>query len=135
MIAPRSLFLAATGAALTIALAATIGLHQPVASAQAPADTARGMYLSGDAGQCMDCHGEGFKGAPLHIPGPPGVPWADAAPSLVGLTMFATDAQAVTFFTTGALPSGKHALGPMPQYRFNTADAQAIVAYLRSLKS
>ena len=68
----------------------------------------------------MDCHGEGFKGAPLHIPGPPGVPWADKAPSLVGLTMFATDAQAVSrSWTTGVLPSGKPALGPMPQYRFN----------------
>jgi hypothetical protein len=63
------------------------------------------------------------------------VPWSDSAPSLVGLTMFATDAQAVTFLTTGVLPNGQHARGPMPQYRFSAPDAQAIVAYLRSLKS
>jgi hypothetical protein len=48
--------------------------------------------------------------------------------------MFANDADAVTFLTTGNLPGGKQALGPMPQYRFNQADATAIVAYLRSIK-
>jgi len=133
MSAPRSIILAAAGATLTIALAATIAVHTPVAQAQT--DTTRGMYLVGDAGQCMDCHGEGFKGAPIPFPGPPGAPWSDTAPSLVGLTMFATDAQAVTFLTTGVLPSGQHARGPMPQYRFSAADAQAIVAYLRSLKT
>jgi mono/diheme cytochrome c family protein len=102
------------------------------------ADVQRGMYLAGDAGQCADCHGQGLKGAPLRftpIGLPPGVPFADTAPSLVGLTMFASDADAVKFFSTGMLPSGQPARPPMPQYRFNDADAHAIVAYLRSLKT
>jgi hypothetical protein len=40
----------------------------------------------------------------------------------------------VTFFETGKLPNGKQAAAPMPQYRFNPTDAQAIVAYLKSLR-
>ena len=68
------------------------------------------------------------------IPGPPGAPWAKTVPSLRGLPMFRTDADAIAFLRTGKLPDGKPASGPMPQYRFNEADAGAIVAYLRSLK-
>jgi mono/diheme cytochrome c family protein len=103
----------------------------PAADTAAPAAAiARGQYLTHGAGQCEDCHGAGLVGAPMH--GPPG--GATAAPSLVGLTMFATDADAITFLTTTKLPDGKNALPPMPRYMFNTADATAIVAYLRSLK-
>jgi mono/diheme cytochrome c family protein len=104
------------------------------AAGASAADVARGQYLVGPAGQCSDCHGATLGGGPNQIPGPPGVPWAPSVPSLVGLTMFATDAQAVTFFETGALPDGSKVRPPMPEYRFNEADAQAIVAYLRSLK-
>lgn len=45
-----------------------------------------------------------------------------------------TDEQAITFLTTGTAPDGTQANPPMPQYRFNRADAKAVVAYLRSLK-
>jgi len=118
---------------LTLAFAASHGT-----AGAAPSDVARGQYLVVNAGQCSDCHGEGLKGAPLMFSPkglPPGVPFQDAAPNITGLTMFADDAQAVTFLTTGVLPNGQHARPPMPQYRFNAADAQAIVAYLRSLKT
>jgi len=122
---------------VAIVLAGATLLFDRAATAQAPAGSdllARGAYLTGGAGQCSDCHGATLAGAPLHIPGPPGVPWATEVPSLRGLPMFATDAAAMTFFTTGKLPNGSTALGPMPGYRFNAADAAAIVAYLRSLK-
>ncbi len=104
------------------------------AAGASPAIVARGEYLVGAAGQCSDCHGAGLGGGPNQIPGQPGVAWAATVPSLVGLSMFASDTQAVTFFESGLLPDGSKARPPMPQYRFNEADAQAIVAYLRSLK-
>jgi hypothetical protein len=56
------------------------------------------------------------------------------APSLRGLPMFANDADAIAFLETSKLPNGEHPLPPMPHYNFNTDDATAIVAYLRSLK-
>ena len=120
---------------LGIVLAAsTLPASAPAAGAS-PADVEHGRYLAVDAGQCIDCHGTGFAGAPIRFPGPPGVPWATAAPSLIGLPMFSNDVDAVTFLTTGLGPDGKPALPPMPQYRFNAGDARAIVAYLRSLKT
>ncbi len=123
-------------ALVTAAVAALVMMGSAIARAdEAPATdlVARGEYLTHGAGQCEDCHGAGLIGGPAPA-GPPGVPWATNAPSLRGLTMFKSDEKAITFLTTGALPSGKSALPPMPKYRFNTADATAIVAYLRSLK-
>lgn len=94
----------------------------------------RGHYLVTSAGQCTDCHGGKFAGGPNPIPGPPGAPWAKTVPSLRGLHMFKTDADAVSFLKTAKLRNGKGALPPMPRYNFNTSDATAIVAYLRSLR-
>jgi hypothetical protein len=48
--------------------------------------------------------------------------------------MFKTDAAAISFLMTATLRNGKHALPPMPRYKFNQGDATAIVSYLRSLK-
>jgi len=53
--------------------------------------------------------------------------------NIAGLSMFSV-AQAVRFLETGRLPNGKTAAPPMPAYRFNEADARAIVAYLKTLK-
>ena len=119
-------------AALAV-LAVTAGAPGGFASA-APGLIERGVYLTAGAGQCADCHRNGLRGGPNFIPGPPGAPWAKTVPSLRGLTMFKTDAQAALFLRTGKLPNGHAARRPMPRYRFNAADAEAIVAYLRSLK-
>jgi mono/diheme cytochrome c family protein len=95
---------------------------------------ARGAYLTGGAGQCADCHRPDFGGGPNLIRPRPNVPWATTVPSLRGLPMFKNDADAIAFLRTGKLPDGSSALAPMPGYRFNEADATAIVAYFRSLK-
>jgi mono/diheme cytochrome c family protein len=128
--APRSLLLASLIAA--VAAATVVPGRAPAADAPAM-PLSRGEYLTHGAGQCEDCHGAGLVGAPMP-PGPPGVPWAKTAPSLHGLTMFATDADAIAFLETAKLPNGQHTLPPMPHYNFNAADATAIVAYLRALK-
>ena len=125
------------GLIAVILVLVTVGSRNP-SEAQGSGDVARGQYLIGAAGQCEDCHGPGLKGAPLPfkitVPAPPGA-FADAAPNIGGLTMFSSDADAVKFFMTGVLPNGGRARPPMPQYRFNDADAHAIVAYLRSMKT
>jgi hypothetical protein len=43
-----------------------------------------------------------------------------------------TDAQALTFLTTGKKPDGTTPRPPMPDYRFNDEDARAVLAYLRA---
>jgi hypothetical protein len=111
------------------------------------ATIARGEYLANHTSMCDDCHtdrdahGEIIKakhlqGAQLTFAPKGNVPasvWADFAPPLAGLT-FLNDQQAVAFFTTGKMPDGKYARGPMPQYRFSKSDAMALTAYLKSLK-
>ncbi|MGC2321958.1 MAG: c-type cytochrome, partial [Terriglobales bacterium] len=119
-------------------------------SSAAPEDKAkliaRGKYRVVDAGRCQDCHtphdqqgrfiedkwlqGSELMFKPLvPIPG-----WTTISPGIAGLPNW-TDQQAIKFLTTGVAPDGSMANPPMPEYRFNLADAKAIVAYLRSLKS
>jgi len=84
------------------------------------------------AGKCSDCHGEHLQGSSLNFL-KPGMPILYYAPKIAGLPQLSVT-EATTFLQTGILPGGKHALPPMPQYRFNHSDAAAIVAYLKSLK-
>ena len=120
-------------AVLALGVASSFGVPAPAQGAPA-AVLAQGRYLVTGAGQCTDCHGQNFTGGPNHIIGPPFGSWAKKVPSLRGLPMFESDADAIVFLTTTKLPNGKHARPPMPHYQFKRADASAIVAYLRSLK-
>jgi mono/diheme cytochrome c family protein len=125
---------------LALGFAVVAGLAEP---ARAADQLARGKYLVDEAGQCQDCHtprnekGEyvreqwllgseiGFK--PL-VP----MPWMAAAPPIAGLPTL-TREQAVHFLMTGERPGKPKVTPPMPEYRFNEADAEAIAAYLKSL--
>lgn len=106
---------------------------------------ARGEYLVKAIGQCGDCHtpfndkGEFVQSEWLHgkklefasiVPMPV---WADTSPNIAGLPGWDHE-KAVQFFMTGLAPNGQPARPPMPQYKMNRADAEAVVAYLQSLK-
>jgi mono/diheme cytochrome c family protein len=122
-----------TAVALSVALLIVAGMAIRNASAQGTGDqVARGKYLVVNAGQCSDCHGAHLQGQALGF-FKPGLPLMYAAPKIAGLPQLSS-ADATTFLRTGILPTGKHALPPMPQYRFSYDDAAAIVAYLKSLK-
>lgn len=114
---------------------------QPAANAQIQ----RGQYLVECVGMCADCHtprnwlgvperARWLQGAKLEIKPLHPVPFATVAPPIAGLPTFPGDEQAVKFFETGTNLTGKLAMQPMPQFRFNHEDAVAVVAYLRSLK-
>jgi mono/diheme cytochrome c family protein len=105
----------------------------------------RGKYLTTQVGLCQDCHtprdqkgayiqDKWLEGAPIMFNPTVEMPWAGTAPPLAGLDGW-TEKQIVKFLTTGVDRDGKHPRPPMPEYRFNNADATAIAAYLRSLKS
>jgi mono/diheme cytochrome c family protein len=105
---------------------------------------ARGKYLVEDIGLCGDCHtprdekgepvkDQRLKGATLDFkPITPMPVWADKAPAIAGLPGW-EDGAAIKFLMTGIAYNQLPRRPPMPQYRFNVQDAQAIVAYLKSL--
>jgi mono/diheme cytochrome c family protein len=139
------------GAFIAIALGTGLCLSIVVQGSAAPtnkgqAQIARGEYLVKGIGQCGDCHTPftmtgGFvmdkwlQGKKLEF-GPlfPIPFWADTAPNIAGLPGWDTE-KAVQFLMTGLAPNGQPARPPMPAYHMNRADAEAVVAYLKSLKS
>jgi len=107
---------------------------------------ARGQYLVDNVGMCSECHtsrdannnldnSKYLQGAPTWImPVHNMTNWAWRAPAIAGLEGF-TDAQAETVLEKGVGPNGIAIHPPMHIYHMNHADAQAVVAYLRSLSS
>jgi mono/diheme cytochrome c family protein len=124
----------------------SIGSAAPNSGKTTPAQIQRGEYLVKAIGQCADCHtpftptgafvmnkwlqGKKLEFGPL-VPIPI---WANTSPNIAGLDGWDTE-KAVQFLMTGLTPNGQPARPPMPQYKMNRADAEAVVAYLKSLKS
>jgi mono/diheme cytochrome c family protein len=114
--------------------------------ASAPPDKIeRGRYLVERASMCIDCHtpmdakgmpdrAKWMQGSPIFFKPTVKVPaWADTAPSLAGLVGY-TDAQVIRALQTGVGATGTPLRPPMPGFRFSKEDAEAIVAFLRTLK-
>jgi hypothetical protein len=77
---------------------------------------------------------QGRTGAPIMFKPTMKVPeWADTAPALAGLVGY-TDAQIVTALSTHVGPKGTPMRPPMPPFRLTRQDAEAVAAYLRTLK-
>jgi mono/diheme cytochrome c family protein len=106
---------------------------------------ARGKYLVENVAACTDCHTERdwkgtlnrdkwLRGASLDFKPTRLMPWAAFAPDIAGLPQFKADLEAVNFFESGTNVLGKSPNPPMPQTKLARADAEAVVAYLRSLK-
>jgi len=124
-----------------ITIAAADSSHTTAAAA---AKIARGKYLVDQVGMCGDCHtprdergnpiaAKYLQGAPIGFKPMAPVPvWADKAPVIAGLPGW-DDAAAIKFLMTGIAYNGLPPRPPMPAYRFNRQDAEAVLAYLRSL--
>jgi mono/diheme cytochrome c family protein len=106
------------------------------------AEVARGKYLVEGVAMCGSCHtpldAEGnpdrtrwLQGAPV-LWRPSKTDWPLVAPRIGG-TPPASDAAMVTLLTTGVWTTGKRLRYPMPQFRMDRKDAEAVVAYLKSL--
>lgn len=139
--------LAGTAVALGVCAAALYGnaAGSGKSSADKSAIVAHGEYLVKEIGQCADCHTpfndkgdyvqeKWLQGAKLTFaPTVPMPVWADTSANIAGLPGW-DHAQAVKFFMTGLAPNGQPARPPMPQYHMYKTDAEAVVAYLESLK-
>jgi mono/diheme cytochrome c family protein len=104
-------------------------------------DIERGKYIVESVAMCGRCHTPGgdkgeadrmhwLQGAPIRSPEPN---MAVQAPRIAG-TPPGTDEQFVTLLTTGISRSGAPPRPPMPQFHMSRADAEAVLAYLKSLK-
>ena len=133
-------FLFASFSSLTVILVAA------AFSAQGPTNQISvGRYLVENVAMCVECHtprgqrGELdrtrlLKGAPMPLESPfRSRPWAFQAPAIAGLPGW-NSADTVTLLTTGRRPSGEAPKPPMPPYRMTRVDAEAVVAYLTSLR-
>jgi mono/diheme cytochrome c family protein len=120
------------------------------AVAQAPAKETldRGRYLVEEVAKCQDCHsprgdnGEldrtrWMKGAVLDFAPLQPVPnWHKTSPDLTGKSRLFErwgEKALVEFMKTGLNPKGHPADPPMPAYKLTPADAEAVVAFLKSL--
>ena len=106
---------------------------------------ARGEYIVHKASMCVQCHsprdragdfiaGQQLTGGaiPFTSPFQMGPKWAFQAPSIKGLTGWRED-EAVRLLTSGKRRNGQAPRAPMPAFRMSAEDAQAVVAYLKSL--
>ena len=130
------------GAALVVA----VGLSaQQSGSSAGSRDVARGEYLVRDVAMCWQCHtprrsdgsvddARWLLGGPVVIePMRPVENWADVAPRIAGLPPD-TDQQFITLMTTGIARTGRPPRPPMPQFHLTRRDAEAVLAYLKSLR-
>jgi mono/diheme cytochrome c family protein len=110
----------------------------------ADASIARGKYLVHQVAMCVQCHSPRSAGGDLleravlqggRIPVTSpyrDLPWALMAPRLAGIPGWDHDDLAL-LLQTGARRDGSSPRPPMPPFRMNQEDAQAVVAYLSSL--
>lgn len=107
-------------------------------------EIARGKYLVENASMCIDCHtprtpdgkldqARWLQGAELGFaPAVPMPAWARYAPEIAGLPGMTVE-NGVRLLTEGIGPAGLPLRSPMPDYRLTQPDAQAVVAYLKTL--
>jgi mono/diheme cytochrome c family protein len=116
------------------------------AKQSANGDIAHGRYIVEGVARCGQCHtphdssgneeqSHALEGAPVWlVSAQPVSDWPLLAPRLAQ-TPPGTDAEMVKLLTTGIWRDGKYLRPPMPQFRMNTPDAEAVVAYLKSMTS
>lgn len=105
---------------------------------------ARGQYLVEHVALCGQCHTPRgsdhelmreawLEGAVVPVKPPyPDQTWALRAPAIAGLRGM-SDQDLMRLLTRGIGRNGRPPLAPMPSYLMSVDDAQAIIAYLRSL--
>jgi mono/diheme cytochrome c family protein len=118
--------------------------HLSKPAAAASGDVARGKYLVEGVAMCGQCHTphdsngnpdrtRWLQGAPIVWLSPDHDPnWPLSAPRIGG-TPPANDEDMVKLLTTGVWTTGNRLRLPMPQFRMDRNDAEAVVAYLKSL--
>jgi mono/diheme cytochrome c family protein len=108
-----------------------------------------GKYLVEEVAKCQDCHtpklpggepdrSKWLKGAVLDFqPIEPVKGWHKTSPDLTPAGRLWTkwgEPAILKFLQTGIAPNGRPADPPMPAYKLRPRDAEAVVAYLKTIK-
>ncbi|HXJ42990.1 MAG TPA: cytochrome c [Candidatus Eisenbacteria bacterium] len=105
---------------------------------------ARGKYIVKGVAGCGYCHtprdqdgnpddSRWLEGAPVfYEPARPLQGWANTAPRIAGLPP-GSDAELIKLLTTSVSRTGKPPRWPMPRFYMTRTDAEAVLAYLKSL--
>ena len=105
----------------------------------------RGQYIVEDVAVCSQCHTprdtmnrfdrtHWLQGAPVWLKSAEPVDnWPLQAPRIGG-ALPGTDVEMITLLTTGIWQTGTYLRPPMPQFRLSREDAEAVVAYLKSVQ-
>ncbi len=116
----------------------------PGTGAATPESLARGAYIVEHIAQCWRCHSpldasgqrdrtQWLMGAPVDTrPTRKGVEWALYAPRIAG-SPAGTGEQFIRLMMTGVKRNGEVVKQPMPQFHMTREDAEAVLAYVRSL--
>jgi len=130
------------GATVLLAASALAVAEEPDSADRDP--VRRGKYLVHGVAMCVECHSPRGQNGDLieakllqggRIPvGRPykSISWAATAPQLAGLPGLSGD-EAVELLVTGKRSGALPPRPPMPPFRLERSDAEAIVAYLKSL--
>jgi mono/diheme cytochrome c family protein len=138
----------------SLAVLAVLMVRAPQAQeakrAAAPAagggDIARGAYIVNSVAMCPTCHtprtsdgqlnqSEWLQGGPIvYLPANPTPNWPMYEPRIAGL-LPTSEANMITLLTTGIWTDGKELRDPMPKFHMNRTDAEAVVAYLKTVRS
>ncbi len=114
------------------------------AGGQKDGAVARGEYIVDNLAVCSQCHtprdsngrpdrSHWLEGAAVWLKSAEPVEnWPLQAPRIAG-SLPGTDAEMVKLLTTGIWKTGNHLRPPMPQFRMKPEDAEAVVAYLKSV--
>ncbi|MFN7983839.1 MAG: c-type cytochrome [Vicinamibacterales bacterium] len=134
--------------ALGILVLFAAGVAWPSAAFSQDATLARGKYLVEEVARCQECHtprtetGEldktkWMKGATIiGVPPTPVADWHQRSPDISSTSALWTrwgQDGLTTFLQTAKNPRGGKAGPPMPAYTMKKEDAEAIVAYLKTL--
>ncbi len=115
------------------------------AAPKAAGNVERGRYIVEDVAYCTNCHtprttGTNFdrahwlQGGPLFWQPAHTVPNYPQLVPRIGGQPPATDAQMITLLTTGLWTDGKPLRAPMPPFHMTKEDAEAVLAYLKTIK-
>ena len=141
----RRLFLVLVAAVAAVLTLGQRAADTPGAPSEKQDPIARGNYIAHHVAMCVECHtprddngklipSRLFKGAPVPVAAPPypALEWAFQAPDIAGLVGYDNE---VDLLMTGIVTrTGKPAQRPMPPFQMNREDAEAVVAYLKSLR-
>jgi len=126
------------------ALGVAVNQASSAPGAAQEAKIAHGRYLVHEVAMCVQCHSprtadgtlitdQLLDGGPIPLKSPyANQRWAFHAPKISGLSGY-TDEEAVRLLTMGLKRDGTLPQAPMPPFRMSIQDAEAVVAYLRSV--